>query len=77
LTTSPAFRAIVDHPAAAWPFTVTGISAPVTANAPAAVTSKRGPIKVHSSAAAVSGLPTSRLVSTNANRSTGPDGGMP
>jgi hypothetical protein len=77
LTTSPGFTAIVDQPAASWPFTLTGMSAPVTAIAPALVTSKRGPIKVHSSAAAVSGLPTRRLASTNANRSTGPDGGMP
>jgi len=77
LTTSPGFSVIVVHPGDASLFTVTGMSAPVTAIAPAAVASKRGPIKVHSRAAAASGLPTSRLASTNANPSTGPDGGMP
>ncbi len=76
-TTSPGFTATVAHPATAWPFTLNGMSAPVTDTAPAVVISKRGPIRVHSSAAAVSGLPTRRLASTNANRSTGPDGGMP
>ncbi len=76
-TTSPAFSAIVAQRGACAPFTVTGMSAPVTAMAPGASTSNRGPISVHSSAAAPSGLPTSRLASTNAKRSTGPDGGMP
>jgi hypothetical protein len=77
LTTSPGFTVSVAQPAAPRPFTLTGMSAPVTAIEPAAVTSKRGPIRVHSSTAAASALPTSRLASTNANRSTGPDGGMP
>ena len=55
---------------------VTGIAAPVIAMAHPACASNRGPISVHSSAAAPSSLPTRRLAITNARRSTGPDGGM-
>jgi hypothetical protein len=77
LTTSPAFTASVAQRGASLPFTLSGMSAPVTATAHAASASKRGPTSVHSSAAAPSGLPTSRFARTNAKRSTGPEGGMP
>ena len=76
-TTSPGRTGIEAHDGASLPFTVTGISAPVTAMVPAAATSKRGPITVHSRPAAPSGLPTRRLATMNDSRSMGPEGGMP
>ena len=56
---------------------MTGMAAPVTATHRSSANSSRGPMSVASSPAASSALPTSRLASTKASRSTGPDGGMP
>ena len=51
--------------------------APVTAISAARWNSNSGPSSVHSSTAASSALPTSRLAAASAYWSSAPDGGMP
>ncbi|MNP11469.1 hypothetical protein D3C76_1036560 [compost metagenome] len=59
------------------PFSVSAITAPVTATTASQLKRSKGPLMVISSAAAPSSLPSRRLPRRSARLSIGPDGGTP
>ena len=76
-STPPAGTVTGSHCGTATPSTVTGAGAPVTHTTVSWLNRRRGPVSVHSSPGAPSGLPSARLPSRNDRSSIGPDGEMP